>query len=148
MMTGAASPEPSAVAGVDAELRARLAERFGTRARFSEPLSRHTSFRIGGPADAWVDVDAAAELASVFTLARATGQPVLVLGSGTNVLVSDRGVHVCPILLEAPDSVLGRTLAEATAPFALRHHACYTCYQFGSICANPSASPGETGGRP
>ncbi len=61
-------------------------------------------------------------------------------------LVSDRGVHVCPILLEAPDSVLGRTLAEATAPFALRHHACYTCYQFGSICANPSASPGETGG--
>jgi UDP-N-acetylmuramate dehydrogenase len=93
MMTGAASPEPSAVAGVDAELRARLAERFGTRARFSEPLSRHTSFRIGGPADAWVDVDAAAELASVFTLARATGQPVLVLGSGTNVLVSDRGVR-------------------------------------------------------
>lgn len=60
-------------------------------------------------------------------------------------LVSDRGVHVCPILLEAPDSVLGRTLAEANRPFALRHHACYTCYQHGSICANPSASTGETG---
>jgi len=58
-------------------------------------------------------------------------------------LVSDRGVHVCPILLEAPDSVLGQTLAEATAPFALRHHACYTCYQYGSICANPSAAGGR-----
>ncbi len=93
MMTVAVSREPSGVAGVSAELRARLAERFGSRVRFSEPLSRHTAFRIGGPADAWVDVDTAAELASVFTLARAAGQPVLTLGSGTNVLVSDRGAR-------------------------------------------------------
>jgi uncharacterized Fe-S cluster-containing radical SAM superfamily protein len=55
-------------------------------------------------------------------------------------LVSDRGVHVCPILLEAPDSLLGRTLAEAARPFALRHHACYTCWQHGTLCANPSAA--------
>jgi uncharacterized Fe-S cluster-containing radical SAM superfamily protein len=55
-------------------------------------------------------------------------------------LVSDRGVHVCPILLEAPDSVLGQSLTEATRPFALRHHACSTCYQHGAICANPSAT--------
>jgi hypothetical protein len=53
-------------------------------------------------------------------------------------IVSDRGVHVCPILIEAPDSVLGKTLAEAQRPFALRHHACWTCYQHGSLCANPS----------
>jgi sulfatase maturation enzyme AslB (radical SAM superfamily) len=55
-------------------------------------------------------------------------------------LVSDRGVHVCPILLEAADSILGQTLTEATRPFPLRHHACYTCYQHGAICANPSAA--------
>jgi molybdenum cofactor biosynthesis enzyme MoaA len=59
-------------------------------------------------------------------------------------LVSDRGVHVCPILLEAPDALLGQTLAEASRPFALRHHACYTCYQYGTICANPSAAGGRT----
>jgi AdoMet-dependent heme synthase len=53
-------------------------------------------------------------------------------------IVSDRGVHVCPILLEAPDSVLGATLSEALAPFPLRHHACYTCYQYGALCSNPS----------
>ena len=53
-------------------------------------------------------------------------------------IVTDRGVHVCPILIEAPDSVLGSTLSEARAPFALRHHACWTCYQHGSICSNPS----------
>jgi molybdenum cofactor biosynthesis enzyme MoaA len=55
-------------------------------------------------------------------------------------LVSDRGIHVCPILLEAPDGRLGATLADSLAPFALRHHACYTCYQYGTLCANPSTS--------
>jgi molybdenum cofactor biosynthesis enzyme MoaA len=54
-------------------------------------------------------------------------------------IVTDRGVAVCPILIEAPDAHLGGTLREALRPFALRHHACYTCYQYGSICANPSA---------
>jgi sulfatase maturation enzyme AslB (radical SAM superfamily) len=56
-------------------------------------------------------------------------------------IVTDRGVHVCPILIEAPDSVLGLSLADSLQPYALRHHACYTCYQFGALCANPSASP-------
>jgi organic radical activating enzyme len=55
-------------------------------------------------------------------------------------LVSDRGVHVCPILLEAPDSILGQSLAEVMKSFTLRHHACYTCYQHGTLCANPSAA--------
>src|SRR5262249_44954187 len=48
-------------------------------------------------------------------------------------LVSDRGVHVCPILLEAPDALLAPTLRDALGPYALRHRACYTCYQHGSI---------------
>jgi sulfatase maturation enzyme AslB (radical SAM superfamily) len=55
-------------------------------------------------------------------------------------LVSDRGIHVCPILLEAPDARLGATLTDSLGPFALRHHACYTCYQYGTLCANPSTS--------
>jgi uncharacterized Fe-S cluster-containing radical SAM superfamily protein len=54
-------------------------------------------------------------------------------------LVSDRGVHACPILLEAPDALLGATLHDALGPYPLRHHACWTCYRHGSICANPSA---------
>jgi hypothetical protein len=61
-------------------------------------------------------------------------------------LVSDRGVHVCPILLEAPDALLGGTLREALRPFPLRHHACSTCYEHGALCANPSASGGGLAG--
>ncbi len=58
-------------------------------------------------------------------------------------VVTDRGVAVCPILIEAPDAHLGSSLGEAIRPFALRHHACYTCYQHGSICANPTGSGKE-----
>ncbi len=58
-------------------------------------------------------------------------------------LISDRGVHVCPILLEASDSLLGKTLAEALKPFPLTHGACFTCYQYGSICTNASSSKRE-----
>jgi sulfatase maturation enzyme AslB (radical SAM superfamily) len=54
-------------------------------------------------------------------------------------MVTDRGVCVCPILIEAPDAHLGTTLEEALVGYPLRHHACYTCYQYGTICANASS---------
>ena len=60
-------------------------------------------------------------------------------------LVSDRGVHVCPILIESPDSLLGQTLSESLRPFALSHGACTTCYQYGAICSN---SPSVAGAAP
>ena len=53
-------------------------------------------------------------------------------------VVTDRGVFVCPILLEAPEARLGATLAEGQAPFALGRQACFTCYQYGALCSNPS----------
>ena len=53
-------------------------------------------------------------------------------------MVTDRGVHVCPILIESPDSLMGQTLSDSKKRFPLAHGACYTCYQFGAICSNPS----------
>jgi molybdenum cofactor biosynthesis enzyme MoaA len=56
-------------------------------------------------------------------------------------IVTDKGIHVCPILIEQRDSVLGRTLAEAVkTDYALRHQACYTCWLSGAICSNASTS--------
>ncbi|MFL5241370.1 MAG: radical SAM protein [Gemmataceae bacterium] len=54
-------------------------------------------------------------------------------------IVTDRGVYVCPILIEATDARLGANLGEALGPYSLRHRACYTCYQYGTLCANPSS---------
>ncbi len=51
-------------------------------------------------------------------------------------IVTDRGVHVCPILIESPTSLLGETLAESMDDYPLHHGACFTCYQYGAICSN------------
>ena len=56
-------------------------------------------------------------------------------------MVTDQGVYVCPILIEAPDARLGDSLAESTQAFPLAHGACFTCYQYGAICSNASSSP-------
>lgn len=56
-------------------------------------------------------------------------------------IVTDRGVHVCPILIESPDSLLGQSLAESLVPYAIQQGACTTCYQYGAICSNASSLP-------
>jgi sulfatase maturation enzyme AslB (radical SAM superfamily) len=58
-------------------------------------------------------------------------------------IVTDRGVFVCPILIESADARLGTTLTEAQTPFALAHRACFTCYQYGALCANASSQQRE-----
>lgn len=58
-------------------------------------------------------------------------------------IVTDAGVFVCPILIDAPQARLGETLAESLTPIALNHGACFTCYQYGSICSNPSSGFGS-----
>jgi UDP-N-acetylmuramate dehydrogenase len=79
-----------------------LRQRFGERVRFDEPLSRHTSFRIGGPADVWVEAETIEEIRAVQRLARGSELPLLVFGIGTNVLVSDRGVRGIVLKLGRP----------------------------------------------
>jgi len=53
-------------------------------------------------------------------------------------IVTNRGVYVCPILIDSPDARMGDTLDDSGQPFAMKHGACYTCYQYGSICSNSS----------
>ena len=83
-------------------MRDWLDQRFGDRVRYGEPLKRHTSFRIGGPADAWIEVSSAAEIAALQRAATEWAAPLSVLGIGTNVLVSDRGVRGIVVKLGRP----------------------------------------------
>ena len=61
--------------------------------REDEPLSRHTTFGVGGPADVFVTVRSADALAGATNAAEAAGAPVFVLGSGSNILVADAGIR-------------------------------------------------------
>ena len=54
-------------------------------------------------------------------------------------VVTDRGIAVCPILIDSPDAIMGQSLSDADRGFTLSHGACMTCYQYGAICTNPSS---------
>lgn len=65
----------------------------------TESLTAHTSLRVGGPAARWVEATTEAALIEAVTSADAAGEPVLLVGGGSNLLVSDEGfpgtvVHV------------------------------------------------------
>ena len=63
-----------------------------SRIREQEPMRAHTTFRIGGPADYFVDVKDTEELMALLSLCREEGIPWYILGNGSNLLVADRGV--------------------------------------------------------
>lgn len=59
--------------------------------RLGEPMSRHTTFRIGGEADCFVEIENVEQLIQVKRYLQMIDMPCLVLGNGSNLLVSDRG---------------------------------------------------------
>ena len=73
--------------------RAVLREIFGERVAFDAPLAAYTSWRIGGPADALIEIETTAELAHVLKLAFKRKLPWFPLGSGSNLLVGDGGIR-------------------------------------------------------
>ena len=68
-------------------LRARL----GSRVRFGEPMSGHTTWKVGGPAWAYCRVRSPREAAWTLSAVSAAGLPWLPLGRGSNLLVGDGG---------------------------------------------------------
>lgn len=75
------------------EMFAYLRETFGRQLREAEPLSRHGTFGVGGPADAWVNITSEAALERLATQAWERGWPLMLIGNGTNVLYSDAGAR-------------------------------------------------------
>ena len=57
------------------------------------PLSKHTTFGIGGPADLFVNVRSIKKMAQVVDYAHKNGIPFMVIGGGSNLLVCDRGIR-------------------------------------------------------
>ena len=56
-----------------------------------EPMSRHTTFRVGGPADFFVTPKAKEEVRDVIRICKEAGVPYYIIGNGSNLLVSDAG---------------------------------------------------------
>ena len=108
----------------DYTLLDQTAQALGCPLRVDEPMARHTTLQIGGPADRFLTVENAAQLQGLLSCLRQAGIPYLVLGKGSNLLVSDKGIRGAVLHLGGdfkkvevlPD---GRTLrAGAGAPLA------------------------------
>lgn len=56
-----------------------------------EPMNRHTTFRIGGPADYFLTPSSAQEVKEILRICKEENLPYFILGNGSNLLVSDRG---------------------------------------------------------
>jgi len=57
----------------------------------TEPLANHTTFRLGGPARRFVEAETDQQLIDTVADCDSRGEPVLVLGGGSNVLIADEG---------------------------------------------------------
>ena len=70
-----------------------IAESFGCNYTENESMSEHTTFRIGGPADLFVVPTTVEGLAAVVSACNKEGIYCFILGNGSNVLVSDKGIR-------------------------------------------------------
>ena len=61
--------------------------------RFNEPMVEHTTFKIGGPADIWTRPKDKDDLKEIIQFSRKKSISLFVVGNGSNLLVSDRGVR-------------------------------------------------------
>lgn len=95
-------------------------QRFGSRVRPDEMLAVHTSFRIGGPADLFISARSRDDVVDALSLAEATGLPWLVLGRGSNVLISEAGVRGLVIRLDAQDLQIDREARRVQADAGVR----------------------------
>ncbi len=74
--------------------RSRLGEIFGAdRVGRDVPLARFTTFKVGGPADWFVEPKCTDETIAAIRLAHEIGMPFTMLGGGSNVLIGDRGIR-------------------------------------------------------
>ena len=99
------------------ETRLRLAETPNLTVFTDAPLSRYTRFGIGGPADIYAETESVEAFIAALATARGSGMEIMVIGGGTNLIVSDAGFRGI-VLRYRGDRLLaasGRVQADAGA---------------------------------
>ena len=66
----------------------------------AEPMKAHTTFKIGGTADVFITVNTVEELKLTLNACREDGVPFMILGKGSNLLISDEGIEGAVIALD------------------------------------------------
>ena len=69
----------------------------------NEMMKKHTSFKIGGPADFFIIIESVEELKAVLKFAKELDIPVTCIGNGSNLLIKDNGIRGLTIKLDFKD---------------------------------------------
>ena len=75
----------------------------------NEPMSKHTSFKVGGPAEYYLIVENEKELKNILKLAKQIDYPITIVGNGTNILVKDSGIKGFVIRINFTEFRINRT---------------------------------------
>ena len=102
------------------EAAQRLGALPGVRVLRGEPLSRHTRFGIGGPAGLLAETNCEPSFTSMIRILRDAGSPYLVIGEGTNLIVSDGGYPGAVLRYTASRISLSGSRVHAEAGAALQ----------------------------
>jgi UDP-N-acetylmuramate dehydrogenase len=110
------TPSPFDALAIGGEIQRRV----GVKTSRDEPLARFTTMRVGGPADLFVIAHNRMELRALIRFARARALPHVVLGRGSDVVISDRGIRGLVIQNRAEGSRIDgdRYVAESGVPMA------------------------------
>ena len=97
-----------------------IARRVGVKAERGMPLGKQTTMRVGGPADLFATAHNAFELRGLIRFARSRDLPLLLLGRGSNVVISDRGVRGLVVHIRAEGTRIDGNayVVEAGVPMA------------------------------
>jgi len=68
-------------------------QKITSKVKFNEPMSQHTSFRVGGLADIFLEINDEEELKKIINLCHQSQTPYFILGGGSNILVKDSGIR-------------------------------------------------------
>ena len=115
----------------------------------NEPMAKHTSFRIGGNADIYITAESEEALYRLVSFCRSEQIPLTVLGNGSNVLVSDKGIRgavivpggsLCDVSLDSEGNIVcgAGALLVTVCRFALENNLCGLEFAYGI--------PGSVGG--
>jgi UDP-N-acetylmuramate dehydrogenase len=124
-----------------------LHARFGARVQQNAPLAPLTTFKVGGPADVLLETRSADEMLDTIRIAHAHSVGVTVLGGGSNVLISDRGLRGLVIRPRGGEAVaMGDGLVRADAALTINALVRWTInHGWGGIEAW-AGTPGTVGG--
>ena len=86
---------------------------------FNEPMSNHTTFKIGGPAEVFVVAKTVFALKDIILLCRENNVPYYMIGAGSNLLVSDKGVSGVVIKYSSKSALCSDNTINASAGISL-----------------------------